>query len=116
MNARTPLLVAFLAAPFSVQAGDVIKQLSDHTGVSERKVQMILGARSSFAEYPYTYQRSLEKFRAALGEENYRRAMNGESFVLETGSAPDEAGPATADATPATEPAPASRQERITGS
>ena len=83
MNTRTPLLIALLAVPFSVQASDVIKQLSDHTGVSERKVQMILGARSSFAEYPYTYQRSLEKFRAALGEENYRRLMEREDVVLE---------------------------------
>lgn len=90
MNTRTTtLLVALLALPFSVQASDVIKQLSDHTGVSERKVQMILGARSSFAEYPYTYQRSLEKFRAALGEENYQRLMEGKSVVLESRTAVD---------------------------
>lgn len=83
MNARTAIVVVLLAAPFSAQASDVIERLADHTGLSERKVQMILGARSSYAEYPYTYQRSLEKFRAALGEENYRRVMNGETVMLE---------------------------------
>lgn len=91
MNTRTALVVALLAAPFSAQAGDTIQQLSEHTGLSERRVQMILGNRTSFAEYPYTYQRSLEQFRHALGEENYRRLMEGQSVVLQNTPDRDEA-------------------------
>ncbi len=63
-------------------AEDPIGDLSDITGLSERKVQMILGVRSSFAEYPYTYQRSLEKFVSAVGKENYEDLMRGESIAL----------------------------------
>ena len=91
MNTRTALVVALLAAPFSAQAGDTIQQLSEHTGLSERRVQMILGNRTSFAEYPYTYQRSLEQFRQALGEENYRRLMEGQTVVLQSAPDKDEA-------------------------
>ncbi|MCH6482297.1 hypothetical protein MMG85_01760 [Pseudoxanthomonas sp. LH2527] len=91
MNVRTALVVALLAAPFSAQAGDTIRQLSEHTGLSERKVQMILGNRTSFAEYPYTYQRSAEQFRHALGEENYQRLMNGQAVVLQDAPGKDEA-------------------------
>ncbi|WP_448674533.1 hypothetical protein [Pseudoxanthomonas mexicana] len=91
MNARTALVVALLSAPFSAQAGDTIRQLSKHTGLSERRVQMILGNRTSFAEYPYTYQRSVEQFRHALGEENYQRLMNGQAVVLQSAPDRDEA-------------------------
>jgi len=113
MNTRTTmLLVALLALPFSVQASDTVKQLSDHTGLSERQVQMVIGPRTAYPEYRASYQRSVAKFRASLGEENYRRAMNGESFVLERRGVPDDADKATADAMP---PTP-SRQERVTGS
>lgn len=91
MKTRTALVAALLAAPFSAQASDTLQRLSEHTGLSERKVQMILGNRSSFAEYPYTYQRSLEKFRAALGEENYQRLMDGQSVVLERTPHKDDA-------------------------
>ena len=114
MNTRTALVVALLAAPFSAQAGDTIQQLSEHTGLSERKVQMILGNRTSFAEYPSTYQRSVEKFRSALGEENYQRLMNGQSVVLQKASDKDEATRVARedDSTPAKDV----QKEAVTGS
>lgn len=114
MKTRTALVVALLAAPFSAQAGDTIQQLSEHTGLSERKVQMILGNRTSFAEYPYTYQRSVEKFRSALGEENYQRLMNGQSVVLQKASDKDEATRVAREDAGA--PAQAVQKEAVTGS
>ena len=90
MNARTPLLVALLALPLSAQAGDSIKQLAEYAGMSERKVQMVIGPRTAFPEYRASYQRAAAQFRVAVGEDNFRRAMKGESFVIELPSAPAE--------------------------
>jgi hypothetical protein len=116
MNARTPLFVALFALPFSVQAGDSIKQLAEHTGMSERKVQMVIGPRTAFPEYRASYQRAATQFRAAVGEDNFRRALNGESFVLErrTDSSPQQR--VAVDAVPAAHPADPVRKERLTGS
>jgi hypothetical protein len=116
MNARTPLLVALLALPFSVQAGDSIKQFAEYTGMSERKVQMVIGPRTAFPEYRASYQRSVTQFRAAVGEHNFRRAMNGESFVLERRSEAGEQQRIAVDAAPAAQPADPVRKERLTGS
>lgn len=93
-NARIAFLaVALIAtapayADGSDQAGkpgrtDMLAELADYTGLSERKVQMILGCRTCVAEYVYTYQRSLEKFRSALGDERYERLMQGRPILLE---------------------------------
>lgn len=90
MNARTPLLVALLALPLSAQAGDSIKQLAEYAGMSERKVQMVIGPRTAFPEYRASYQRAAAQFRVAVGDENFRRAMKGESFVIELPPVPDE--------------------------
>lgn len=79
--------IAFIALAMATTAPawaaeDPIGDLSKITGLTERKVQMVLGARTAFAEYPYTYDRSLHKFVAAVGKDNYYRLMNGESVAL----------------------------------
>ena len=62
---------------------DPIVELANYTGLSERRVQMILGCRTCFAEYVYTYRRSLDKFKRALGNEPYERLMAGQPIDLE---------------------------------
>lgn len=78
MNTRLAILAAALMAISApALAGDnPCKQLARETGLSERKVNMILGVRTSFAEYPYTYDRSVAKLRKAIGEGRYDQLMN----------------------------------------
>ena len=83
MKLQIATLTLAAVAAFPAWAGnDPVTELSDITGLSERKVQMILGNRTAFAEYRYTYDRSLEKFTEAVGRENMKRLMDGESVVL----------------------------------
>jgi hypothetical protein len=42
---------------------------------------MILGNRTSFAEYPYTYERSVAKLRKAIGEGRYDQLMNNGNLI-----------------------------------
>lgn len=83
MNVRlTCLAVALMAVSAPVfAADDPCKLLAQETGLSERKVQMILGNRTSFAEYPYTYQRAVEKLRREIGEGRYDQLMNHDNLV-----------------------------------
>jgi len=88
MNIRTPALALVLALAASLPAhagGDIIEQLAAQTGLKERRVQMILGTRTSFAEYPYTYERSLRQFKRALGPERYRQLVAGGPVRLASG-------------------------------
>ena len=80
MNIKLAILaLTLMAASAPALAGDnPCKQLARETGLSERKVNMILGTRTSFAEYPYTYERSVAKLRKAVGEGRYDRLMQGE--------------------------------------
>lgn len=115
MKTKIAGLVIAIAAVAPAYAGsNDIQQLAEYTGLSERKVQMILGNRTSFAEYPYTYQRSVEKFRSALGEENYQRLMNGQSVVLQKASDKDEATRVARE--DASTPAKDVQKEAVTGS
>lgn len=66
-------------------AENPVRELARETGLSERKVQMILGTRTAFAEYTYTYDRALEKFKAGIGEERYQRLISGERVTLPSG-------------------------------
>ncbi|MBF6022516.1 hypothetical protein [Lysobacter niastensis] len=86
MKAKIAVLVFALAAvaPSAWAQEDPLGELSQITGLSERKVQMILGNRTSFAEYPYTYQRSLEKFVDAVGEVRYEQLMSGQPVELQS--------------------------------
>ena len=80
MNIRLALLAATMAAMSApaFAGDDPCAQLARETGLSERKVNMILGTRTSFAEYPYTYERSVAKLRKAIGTARYDQLMNGE--------------------------------------
>lgn len=82
MNTRTATLaIALMAAATPAFAGgddDPLRILARETGLSERKVQMILGTRTAFAEYPYTYARSVERLRSAIGEARYDQLMGGQ--------------------------------------
>lgn len=78
MNIRLAVLAAALmaiSAP-AFAGDDPCKQLAQETGLSERKVNMILGNRTSFAEYTYTYDRSVAKLRRAIGGDRYDHLMN----------------------------------------
>lgn len=86
MKAKIACMVIAIAAASPVYAADsIVEQLASDTGLSERKVQMILGNRTAFAEYPYTYQRALEKFQAAIGKDNYEQLMAGQPIRLRNG-------------------------------
>ena len=83
MNTRLALLAATLAA-ISAPAfagDDPCSQLARETGLSERKVNMILGNRTSFAEYPYTYERSVATLRKAIGAARYDQLKNNSNLV-----------------------------------
>lgn len=87
MNTKIALLAAALAAmapAYAGNSGNPITELANYTGLSERRVQMIVGCRTCHAEYVYTYGRSLEKFKRALGNERYERLMAGFPIELES--------------------------------
>ena len=91
MNARTAsLMAAVLAiAPLAAHADDTVAQLSRETGLSERNLRMVLGARTPYAEYRTQFDRVSWTLKRAVGNENYRRLLNGEQVVLERKAAPD---------------------------
>lgn len=79
------IVIAISAMAPAYAGGNEITALADYTGLSERKVKMILGCHTCYAEYTYTYQRSLQKFQKALGDENYQRLMSGQPVMLDNG-------------------------------
>lgn len=81
MQIATFVLATVVATP-AWAGNDPIAELSDISGLSERRVQMVLGNRSSFAEYRYTYDRSVEKFTRAIGKDNYQRLLDGKAIAL----------------------------------
>lgn len=83
MNARIALLALAMTATAPAFAGSPISELADYTGLSERKVRMVLGNRTAFAEYRYTYDRSLAQFKRALGNDRYERLISGQPVELE---------------------------------
>lgn len=86
MKTKIAGLVIAIAAVAPAYAGsNDIQQLAEYTGLSERKVQMILGCHTCYAEYRYTYDRSLAQFKRALGEENFKDLMAGQPVKLDNG-------------------------------
>ena len=86
MNAKIAALVIAIAAMAPAYAGSKdIQELAHYTGLTERKVQMILGCHSCYPEYRYNYQRSLKQFKEALGEENFEELMAGRPVTLDNG-------------------------------
>ncbi len=85
MNTRTAsLMAAVLAvAPLAAHASDnSVAQLAEETGLTERNVRMVLGARTPYPEYRVEFNRVQRQFKEAIGERNYDRLMRGESIVL----------------------------------
>ena len=62
--------------------GDVIKLLAQESGLSERKVTMVLGARSAFGEYRFTYPRARAQLERTIGRDAVERLARGEKVVL----------------------------------
>ena len=79
---KTILIAALLVAAPAAGA-NTITDLSRATGLSERNVRMLVGARTPHAEYRCCYSAKLKQFKQALGEENYAKLMMGETIVLE---------------------------------
>ena len=62
-----------------------IKELANYTGLNERRVRMILGCHTCFAEYRYAHHRSLKPFKHALGDERYEQLTAGKPIELDRG-------------------------------
>ena len=96
MNARLSLFALLSAAvlPLAAHAADsteikvivnappaaeyvTVEQLARETGLSERQVRMVVGARTSYADYRYTFDRTQRRFREALGADRYRDLIAG---------------------------------------
>lgn len=74
MFARIALLAAALAAMPSARAADEsIAGLARETGLSERNVRMVVGARTAFPEYRIVFNRVDRQFKRAVGEDRYQQ-------------------------------------------
>jgi len=101
MNTRLIMiaLLSAIALPVAAQAVDppqikvvvsanqpaghvTVAQLANETGLDERQVRMVVGARTVHANYRYTFDRNQRRFREALGEERYRDLMAGRPIPL----------------------------------
>lgn len=79
MFARIAVVAAALAATSSALAANpAIAELSRETGLSERNIAMVVGARTAFAEYRTSFVRVERELKAALGKEGYERLQEGE--------------------------------------
>lgn len=98
MFTKTLLFIGLIsAAPLASAASTA--ELARETGLSERNVRMLLGARTPYAEYRIDYNRKLRQFKQALGESNYEKLMNGEPIVLQRKAVDDQRAIASVDAT-----------------
>ena len=63
-----------------------IRDLAAATGLSERQVQMVVGAHTAYAEYLTSYDWARRRVIKTLGEERYRELMAGREIVLDNGT------------------------------
>ena len=99
MNLLALTLLAAIAAPAAAQDSTVnlapvpiaapevplqvtVRELADETGLSQRRVRMVIGPRSGYAEYLVTFNQAQRQFRNALGEERYNDLMAGRKIEL----------------------------------
>lgn len=86
MKIKIAVLAFAMVAILPAYAGNQdIRDLAAYTGMSERKVKMILGTRTAYAEYPYTYERYKARFVRTLGKDKYERLISGEPVRLDNG-------------------------------
>jgi hypothetical protein len=79
MFARIAVVAAALAAVPSAFATDAtVADLSRDTGVSERHIRMVVGARTPYPEYRIVFDRVERQLKSALGEEGYQYLLKGE--------------------------------------
>ena len=77
--ARIAVVAAALAAAPSAFAADVtVSELSRDTGVSERHIRMVAGARTPYPEYRIVFDRVERQLKSALGPEGYERLLEGD--------------------------------------
>jgi len=79
MFARIAVVEAALAAVPSAFATDAtVADLSRDTGVSERHIRMVVGARTPYPEYRIVFDRVERQLKSALGQEGYQYLLKGE--------------------------------------
>ena len=81
---KMKLALIALAASFATPAwaGSPLEDLADAADLSKRQVQMVIGNRTAFAEYRYTYSYARKHLVAAIGTVNFERLMDGERVVV----------------------------------
>ncbi|RZA36665.1 MAG: hypothetical protein EOP92_04190 [Lysobacteraceae bacterium] len=92
------LLIAALLLAAPAAGATTTSDLAHETGLSERNVRMLLGARTPYGEYRCCYEAKLRQFKQALGEGNYEKLMRGETIVLERTRPLDQRGLARMEA------------------
>lgn len=83
MNPRLvlALLLACAAAPAAAD-DDAIRVLAQHSGLTERKVAIVLGEPMSQLEQRYVYQGAKQRLERAIGRDAVRRLQEGETVVV----------------------------------
>lgn len=73
MYARIALLAAVLAVTPLAHAGETVAGLARETGLTERNIRMLVGARTPYAEYRSNFTRVDRQFKEVVGEVRYER-------------------------------------------
>lgn len=83
MNPRHALALALscFAAP-AVAGDDAIQALAQHAGLTERKVDIVLGQPMSQLEQRYVYQHAKHRLERAIGRDAVRRLQAGETVMI----------------------------------
>lgn len=89
MNIKTKACVILLTlAPGLALAGPPstqIRDLSAATGLTERQVQMVVGAHTAYAEYRTSYEWARRRMVQTLGPQRYEDLMAGRAIELDNG-------------------------------
>lgn len=86
---KTPYAIAmFVVVGVAVSAPALAQEepialLAKQSGLSERKVRMLVGDRTAFAEYRATFDRAEEQMIKAIGKSNYERLLSGQPIELQ---------------------------------
>lgn len=79
MFARIAVVAAALAAAPSAFANDAtVADLSRETGVSERHIRMVAGARTPYPEYRIVFDRVERQLKQSLGPDGFNYLLKGE--------------------------------------
>jgi len=71
--------MAFAASPLQV------RDLAAATGLSERDVQMVIGAHTAYPQYLTRYDSARRQFIQSLGKDRYEQLMAGRQITLDNG-------------------------------